>query len=367
MNATSKRDVFFSFFMFTADLRPQDSRYTQILIDHLKALTDMGYDGFDVHIASQPATVDHQLEVESYVGLKKAFDKAGLKEAKFTTNVGTTRTFDPTSPYEEQRRQALSYLKSRVDITRVLGGDSIMSGPFLYPYGVFPVTDANEPIWSDALQDWMKPRYHAARSVFEDLVAYAAAQEVKLAIEPVKSWETPPPNMVSEVLDFLDGLENSPCGVTIDTAQVVMESQGPQSSRTMSPGPYGRIGSTMSIYLHPTGVRCKIAGSRGTSSWRDRAGLSRAVPDRGVQRDPAVRQLYADGAPALLAARRGRPSAQRRQRLRRRHGCVAGTARAGHSFRPSSIRPIPPDRHPRRRCLMGASHMSPLHQEGPEC
>ena len=222
-----KRDIFFSFFMFTADLRPQDSQYTQILIDHLKALTDMGYDGFDVHIAPQPPTVDHQLEVESYVDLKNAFDKAGLGDAKFTTNVGTTRTFDPTSPYQEQREQALSYLKSRVEITRVLGGDSIMSGPFLYPYGVFPLTDADEPLWSDALQDWMKPRYEAARSVFEELVEYATAREVKLAIEPVKSWETPPPNMVSEALDFLEGLEHPQGGVTIDTAQVVMESRGP--------------------------------------------------------------------------------------------------------------------------------------------
>jgi sugar phosphate isomerase/epimerase len=227
MNATFERDVFFSFFMFTADLRPQDSRYAQVLINHLKALTDMGYDGFDLHIAPQPATVDHKLETDGYAGLRKAFDRAGLTDVKFTTNVGTTRTFDPTSPYEEQRRQALSYLKSRVDITRILGGDSIMSGPFLYPYGVFPVTDADEPIWSDALQDWMQSRYHAARSVFEDLVEYAAAREVKLAIEPVKSWETPPPNLVSEALDFLDGLGHSQAGVTIDTAQVVMESQGP--------------------------------------------------------------------------------------------------------------------------------------------
>jgi sugar phosphate isomerase/epimerase len=227
MNATFKRDVFFSFFMFTADLRPEDSRYTQILINHLKTLADMGYDGFDLHIASQPAAVDHQLEVKSYVGLKKAFDKAGLKDVKFTTNVGTTRTFDPTSPYEEQRKQALAYLKSRVDITRVLGGDSIMSGPFLYPYGVFPVTDAGEPLWSDALLNWMRSRYRSARSVFEDLAEYAETKEVKLAIEPVKSWETPPPNMVSEVLDFLDELGRTRCGVTIDTAQVVMESQGP--------------------------------------------------------------------------------------------------------------------------------------------
>ncbi|MFF3414776.1 sugar phosphate isomerase/epimerase family protein [Streptomyces sp. NPDC002698] len=227
MNTKPGRDVFFSFFMFTADLRPEDTGYSRVLVDHLKVLTDMGYDGFDVHIAAQPTSVDHKLEVDRYAGLKKVFERAGLGEAKFTTNVGTTRTFDPTSPYEEQRGQALSYLKSRVDITRVLGGDSIMSGPFIYPYGVFPVTDTDEPIWSDALQDWMKPRYDAARSVFEELLEYAAAREVRLAVEPVKSWETPPPNMVSEVLDFLEGLDHPQGGVTIDTAQVVMESQGP--------------------------------------------------------------------------------------------------------------------------------------------
>jgi sugar phosphate isomerase/epimerase len=227
MITASKRQVYFSFFMFTADLRPDDTHYTRVLVNHMKALIEMGYDGFDVHIASQPADVDHQVEVYRYIRLKKAFDEAGLKDAKFTTNVGTTRTFDPTSPYEEQRRQALSYLKSRVDITSVLGGDSIMSGPFLYPYGVFPITDDGESLWSDALQDWMQPRYLAARDVFRELVEYASAKSVKLAIEPVKSWETPPPNMVSEALDFLDTFEAATCGVTIDTAQCVMESAGP--------------------------------------------------------------------------------------------------------------------------------------------
>jgi sugar phosphate isomerase/epimerase len=232
MSAAFKREIYFSFFMFTADLRPDDTGYTQILINHLKALTEMGYDGFDLHIASQAANVDHRLEVESYVRLKKAFDKAGLKNAKFTTNVGTTRTFDPTSPYPEQRKQALAYLKSRVDITSVLGGESIMSGPFLYPYGVFPLTDSGAQIWSDGLRDWMMDRYSAARSVFQDLAAYASTKDVKLAIEPVKSWETPPPNMVSEALDFLDGVASpDPCGLTIDTAQVVMESQGPKIFR----------------------------------------------------------------------------------------------------------------------------------------
>jgi sugar phosphate isomerase/epimerase len=231
MSAASRREIYFSFFMFTADLRPDDTRYTRVLVDHLKILTDMGYDGFDMHIASQPADVDHKLEVQSYVRLKKAFDEAGLKNTKFATNVGTTRTFDPTSPYKEQREQALSYLKSRVDITWVLGGESIMSGPFLYPYGVFPLTDFGEPLWSDDLQNWMKPRYLAARSIFQDLAEYASTKGVKLAIEPVKSWETPPPNAVSEVLDFLDTVGTSQCGVTFDTAQIVMESQGPTTFR----------------------------------------------------------------------------------------------------------------------------------------
>jgi sugar phosphate isomerase/epimerase len=227
MSKPWKPEIFFSFFMFTADLKPDDTKYTSVLIQHLHALTEMGYVGFDLHIAAQPRNADRKLEFKNYKRLKKAFDQAGFKDTKFTTNVGTTQTFDPTSPYKEQRKQALTYLKSRVNITSELGGESIMSGPFLYPYGVFPISESGEPIWSDALQDWMKPRYHEARSIFEDLVKHASKKGVSLSIEPVKSWETPPPNMVSEVLDFLNSFKNLKCGLTIDTAQVLMESHGP--------------------------------------------------------------------------------------------------------------------------------------------
>jgi len=234
MSTASRRDIYFSFFMFTVDLRPEDPSYTEILIRHLSELARIGYDGFDLHIAPRAASVEHSLEVESYRRLydrvKESFNNAGLKVPKFATNVGTTQFFDPTSPYKEQRDRALSYLKSRVEITSVLGGESnesIMSGPFIYPYGVFPLTDLGEPIWSDALQVWMEARYRAARPIIEELAEYALTKKVKLAIEPVKNWETPPPNMVSEVLNFLDGVKKAPCGITIDTAQVLMESQGP--------------------------------------------------------------------------------------------------------------------------------------------
>lgn len=234
MSIASRPEIYFSFFMFTVDLKPEDPSYTEILIKHLRELSRIGYDGFDVHIAPRAASVDHSLEVESYRRLydrvRESFHHAGLKAPKFATNVGTTQFFDPTSPYKEQRDRAFSYLKSRVDITAVLGGDakeSIMSGPFIYPYGVFPVTDLGEPLWSDALQAWMEPRYRAARPIIEELAEYAFEKNVTLAIEPVKNWETPPPNMVSEVLNFLDGVKKAPCGITIDTAQVLMESQGP--------------------------------------------------------------------------------------------------------------------------------------------
>ena len=223
-----KNEIYFSFFMFTADLQPDNEAYTKVLINHLRALAEMGYKGYDVHVASRPPGLSYEQELKSYERLKKSFDKAGFEDAKFTTNVGSTRTFDPTSPYKEQREQAQLYLRSRIDITRVLGGDdSIMAGPFLYPYGVFPLTDDGEPLWSDALQDWLKPRYLAAQAGFDELADYAQKRGVKLAIEPVKSWETPGPNQVSDTLDFLEGVKSCQVGVAVDTAQVVMESQGP--------------------------------------------------------------------------------------------------------------------------------------------
>jgi sugar phosphate isomerase/epimerase len=227
MSLKSPREIYFSFFMFTADLLPRNKRnYTQILVGHMQKLKEMGYDGFDLHIAYRPASkFDYAKEVGDYRDLKCAFDQAGLGNMKFATNVGTTKDYDPTSPDPKRRNLALRYLKSRVDITKMLGGEgAIMSGPLLYPYGAFP----KKPLWSDALQDWIQPRLRNADSVFTQLAEHAEKNKVKLALEAVKNWESPPPNMVSEVLDFVERLQSKPCGITIDTAQVLMESQGPQ-------------------------------------------------------------------------------------------------------------------------------------------
>lgn len=79
MSQARKRDIYFSFFMFTADLRPNDAGYAEVLVRHLKALTAIGYTGFDVHIAPGLAHDGHHVEVESYARLKEAFDRAASR------------------------------------------------------------------------------------------------------------------------------------------------------------------------------------------------------------------------------------------------------------------------------------------------
>jgi sugar phosphate isomerase/epimerase len=219
------RDVYLSFFMFTVDLQPGNPVALQSTIQHIRELTSHGYKGFDLPIFPTP-TLDHAREVAAYRELKRQLDDAGLGDVGFTTNVAATRTFDPTSLYAEQRQAALDYLKSRVDITAVLGG-SIMAGPIIFPYNVFPTTDLAEPIWSDALQDWLAARYKLAQPIFEQLGEYADSRGVRLAIEPVDHWETSAPNMVGDVIAFLEGVDNTQVGVCVDSAHVVLGSSGP--------------------------------------------------------------------------------------------------------------------------------------------
>lgn len=226
MTKSTERDIYFSFFMFTADLRPNDRAYTKEIARHMKQLRKMGYAGFDFPIAPTN-TLNHQSKVKSYSQLREALDKEGLTDVKLTTNVAATRTFDPTSMYKEQREIALAYLKSRVDITKALRGN-ILAGPIVLPYGVFPTTDFNQPIWSDALQDWLAPRYKNAQPILQELGDYAISQGVKVAIEPVDHWETPAPNMVKDVIDFLDGVKCLQVGVCIDSAHVTLGSNGPE-------------------------------------------------------------------------------------------------------------------------------------------
>ncbi|BAB77949.1 sugar phosphate isomerase/epimerase family protein [Anabaena sp. FACHB-709] len=226
----AKPDIYISFFMFTTNLQPDNLDYRRIVVAHIKKLQTFGYSGFEFPIApGLPG--NYAQDLKNYTNLRHCLDSEGLENVKISTNVGATRTFDPSSSYPEQRQEALEYLKSRVDITAALGGE-IMMGPIVIPYGVFPTTDFNEPIWSDKLQEHLKVRYANAQPVLNKLGEYAERKKVKLAIEPITHWETPGPNKLSQLIEFLKGVTSKQVGVVIDSAHEILDGEGPEIFKT---------------------------------------------------------------------------------------------------------------------------------------
>ncbi len=222
-----KQDIFFSFFMFTADVKPSDSEYQKIFIKHVRELKAFGYNGFELPIAPNEGAKSYSQEIDEYSKLRYFMNQEGLEDVQIATNVGTNRTFDPSSPDSEQRLKALDYLKSRVDITAALGGE-IMMGPLVIPYGVFPLTDVNNPIWSDQLQDYLEARYSNAQPILNQLGEYAEQKNVKLAIEPITHWETPGINKLSRLIKFLQGVSSKQVGVVIDSSHEILDGDGPE-------------------------------------------------------------------------------------------------------------------------------------------
>lgn len=226
-------DIYLSFFMFTTDmfsfptnLNTNPIEAKELIVKHIKKLQTFGYTGFEFPIAPTFGS-DFKEDVQKYRDLRQYLDEQGLASVKIATNVGATRTYDPSSPYPQQSKKALEYLKSRVEITAALGGE-IMMGPIVIPYGAFPTTDFNEPIWSDSLQENLAQRYQTAKPVLNELGIYAAEKNVKLAIEPITHWETPGPNKLSQLMEFLKGVESKQVGVVIDSAHETLDGDGPE-------------------------------------------------------------------------------------------------------------------------------------------
>ncbi|WP_413171861.1 sugar phosphate isomerase/epimerase family protein [Anabaena azotica] len=229
-NQLSLPDIYLSFFMFTTNMKPDDLDYRKTIIQHIKKLQTYGYTGFEFPIAPG-VTQDYSKDLQDYTNLRCYLDEQGLANVKISTNVGATQTLDPSSSDPKQQQQALEYLKSRVDITAALRGE-IMMGPIVIPYGVFPTTDCGTPIWSDELQEHLKIRYANAQPILNQLGEYAKCKNVKLAIEPITHWETPGPNKLSQLIEFLNGVDSKQVGVVIDSAHETLDGDGPDIFKT---------------------------------------------------------------------------------------------------------------------------------------
>lgn len=223
------RDIYLSFFMFTTNLKPDDSEYTKVVINHMKKLQELGYTGFEFPIAPPPpeGPTNYPQEIKNYTNLRRVMDDEGLSDVPIATNVGATPTFDPSSDSPEVRKEALEYLKARVDITAALRGE-IMMGPLIVPYGY-----SSPSVWSDALQEELARRYTNAEPILQQLGEYAEDKNknVKVAIEPITHWETPGPNKLSQLIEFLKKVESKQVGVVIDSAHEILDGEGPDIFR----------------------------------------------------------------------------------------------------------------------------------------
>ena len=222
----SMPNIYFSFFMFSADMQMDNPEFVAQSIAHMQALHAMGYTGFELPIARSDPNLSSAQEVALYTAFRQQMDSAGLSSVAIATNVGTTPEYDPTSFDPQVRQAALDYLKSRVDITEALRGE-IMMGPLVLPYGGFLNGITGNHTWSDELQNTLDQHYTNAQPILNSLGEYALTANVKIAIEPITHWETVGPNKLSQLIGFLGGVASTQVGVVIDSAHETLDGDGP--------------------------------------------------------------------------------------------------------------------------------------------
>lgn len=222
----NQRPIYLSFFMFTTQMRLYDRAYTALNCSHIHELASIGYSGFELPIGHDNYYDNFASEVEDFSRFRQEIDQQGLSELAFATNVGATAEYDPSADDPAVRAKAVSYLKSRIDITHALRGE-IMMGPLVIPYGVYPTDTYGRHLWSDELQDVLSRRYENAQPVLNELGEYAQQKGVKLAIEPITHWETAGPNTLQQLLQFLEGVPCKHVGAVIDSAHETLDGAGP--------------------------------------------------------------------------------------------------------------------------------------------
>lgn len=218
--------------MFDSNFPIENEHFLDQAIVHMRHLVDLGYVGFEIHPGREETTSyafpTYDQELKAYREFRARMNSEGLANIKIATNVGATTALDPSSSNPELRQAGIDYLKSRIDITAAMGGE-IMMGPMVIPYGGFIFDAPNgDAVWSDALQDELDARYEVAKDSFRYLAQYARDRGVKLAIEPISHWETPGPNKLAQLIKFLDDIDDKTVGVVIDSAQEVLDGDGPK-------------------------------------------------------------------------------------------------------------------------------------------
>ena len=223
------------------------SNDTLDLIDHVKAL---GFDFIEICVEN-PETIETDR-------ILPRLRQAGLK-ALVCGAFGPDRDMSSETP--AVRDNAARYLSKCVDIARGLGSPTV-SGPMYAGVG------------NTAMRSPEQRRAQRERSAatLRGIADYAAARDVKLALEPLNRFETDLINTVEQGLSFLDDVGRKNVGLLLDTFHMNIEEKD-------TPAAIRRAGSRI-LEFHA------CASDRGTPGedhlpWKEIAAALSAVAYNG--------------------------------------------------------------------------------------
>jgi len=177
------------------------SPFTNESVDLFKTFADWGFDTVEI-AAEDPLQLDA-------VVIKIALEKYNLRCISVAAAFGPDRDLRGTP---EQQQTSLQYIKDTIDFTKAVGGELVV-GPLYSSVGRADAVSASDY----ALQE------KTVVGHLQELCKYAAAKEIKLAIEPLNRFETDFINTCDQALNLIEKVNSDLLYLHLDTFHMNIE------------------------------------------------------------------------------------------------------------------------------------------------
>ena len=177
------------------------SPFTNESIDLFATFADWGFDSVEI-AAENPLVLDATV-------IKAALEKHNIRCISVAAAFGQDRDLRGTL---EQQQTSLQYIKDTIDFTKGVGGELVV-GPLYSSVGRAEAVTAKEY----ALQE------ETVVAHLKELCKYAAASEIKLAIEPLNRFETDFINTCDQGLNLIKKVGSDWLYLHLDTFHMNIE------------------------------------------------------------------------------------------------------------------------------------------------
>ena len=181
-------------FLFTSPFKNES-------VDLFETFADWGFDSVEI-AAEDPLLLDAS-------AIKTALQKHNLRCISVAAAFGPDRDLRGTP---EQQQTSLQYIKDTIDFTKAVGGELVV-GPLYSSVGRADAVSASDY----ALQE------KTVVGHLQELCKYAAAKEIKLAIEPLNRFETDFINTCDQALNLIEKVNSDLLYLHLDTFHMNIE------------------------------------------------------------------------------------------------------------------------------------------------